>query len=161
MSEECFSLNDTFVFLANSVSVLSVDEFVAQCKDIGMVEQTFVDADPIFDNGCLFRYITDDDTTAMLELLEKEGRILQAGIQIIYSKMLISSSLNEHYKKIVNIAESYYGIEQPIQVGNVEILYYGNNETLFYISKINADNNDLLTFRVGNRQVCDNTFYSE
>ncbi len=38
MSEECFSLNDTFVFLANSVSVLSVDEFVAQCKDIGMVE---------------------------------------------------------------------------------------------------------------------------
>ena len=44
-----------------------------------MVEQPFVDTDldqnlPVFDNGYLLRYITDDDTTAMLEVFEKEGR---------------------------------------------------------------------------------------
>ncbi len=59
-----------------------------------MVEQPFVDTDldqnlPVFDNGYLLRYITDDDTTAMLEVFEKEGRVLQAGIQIIYPKKTI------------------------------------------------------------------------
>jgi hypothetical protein len=151
--EERFSLNDTFVFLADSVSFLSIDEFVARCRDIGMVEQPFVDTDidqnlPVFDNGYWFKYTTDDDTTAMLEVLEKEGRILQAGIQVIYPKTLSSSNLNEHYKNIVKIAESYYGIGQPTQVGNIEILNYGNSETAFYVSKLK----DLLTFRVGNRE---------
>ncbi len=123
-----------------------------------MVEQPFVDTDldqnlPVFDNGYLLRYITDDDTTAMLEVFEKEGRVLQAGIQIIYPKKPSTSNLNVHYKKIVKIAESYYGIGQPIQVGNMEILNYGNNETVFYIFKSNvyATNEELLTFRVGNR----------
>ncbi len=156
--EERFSLNDTFFLLADTVSVLSADEFVARCRGIGMVEQPFVDADidqnlPIFDNGYLFRYITDDDATAMLEVLEKEGRILQAGVQIIYPKTLSSSNLNEHYKNIVKISESYYGIGQPTQVGNMEILNYGNSETVFYVSKSNVyiTNEALLTFRVGNR----------
>lgn len=157
--EECFSLDVTFSLLTDFVSVLSAEEFIAKCSDIGMVEQTFDGTDfyqnqPFFDNGYWFEYITDDDTTAKLEVLEKEERILQAGIQIVYPKTLSSSNLNEHYKKIVRIAESYYGTGQPTQVGNVEILNYGNNETVFYISKLNVDNNDLLTFRVGNRQFC-------
>ena len=77
----------------------------------------------------------------------------QAGIQIIYPKKPSTSNLNEHYKKIAKTAESYYGIGQPIQAGNMEILNYGNNETVFYISKSNvyATNEELLTFRVGNR----------
>ncbi len=67
--EKCFSLNDTFFLLADSVSALSADEFVARCGDMGMVEQPFVDTDsdqnlPVFDNGYLLGYITDDDTTA-------------------------------------------------------------------------------------------------
>ena len=156
--KKCFSLNDTFLLLADSVSVLNADEFVSRCRDTGMVEQPFANTDidrnlPIFDNGYLLRYITDDDVTAMLEVLEKEERILQAGIQIIYPKTLSSSNLNEHYKKIVKIAESYYGIGQPTLAGIMGILNYGNNETVFYTSKSNvyATNEELLTFRVGNR----------
>ena len=155
-----FSLSDTFFLLADSVSALCADEFVARCGDIGMVEQPFVETDleqilPVFGNGYLLRYITDDDATAMLEVIEKEVRVLQAGIQIIYPKKPSTSNLSEHYKKIVKIAKSYYGIGQPTKVGNMEILNYGNNETVFYIFKSNVNNNGVLTFRAGNRDFWD------
>ncbi len=156
VAEGYFSLNDTFFLLTDSVSALSADEFVARCR-VGMVEQPFVDTDigqnlPVFDNGYWFKYTTDDDATAMLELLEKEGRILQAGVQIIYPKKIFSSMINKHYKKIVKIAESYYGVGQPTQAGNIKILNYGNSKTVFYVSKSNVYNQESLTFRVGNRE---------
>ncbi|GAX61495.1 parvulin-like peptidyl-prolyl isomerase, partial [Candidatus Scalindua japonica] len=90
-------------------------------------------------------------------MLEKEERILQAGIQIRYSKNLSSSNFNEHYKKIIKVAESYYGVGKRTQEEyyNIEVLEYCDNKTKFYISKSNVNATypvDLLTFRAGNSQ---------
>lgn len=152
-----FSIEETFFLLTSSVYKNSTDELIEKCKDIGMIEQPYMDTGleenlPEFDKGYVFTYKTDDNHIARMEILVKGGRTLQAGIQIIYPKRLFSSKLNRHYDLVVGIAENFYGLGVPMNIGNIEVLNYGNNETVFYVFKSNMNNRGVLTFKVGNKE---------
>lgn len=154
-SVNMFSLADTFTLLTHSVGNLTINQVLQKCRDIGLDEYPYIDLGmdsslPEFDNGYLFKYKTDDNIEVLLDILEKEKKILQAGIQIIYPRKLFISKIGKHYKKLTDMAEDYYDTGSPMNLGNIKILNYGNNQTVCYISQSKVNKRNILTLRVGN-----------
>ena len=151
------TLEDTFSSLVNTVGSVSSAEFLKTCINLGMREQPYVDVGldqnlPEYDSGHVFDYETDDNVTAKLEILEKNERIMQAGIQIVYPKSLFFSKMNKHYEKVIGLADTHYGSGVPMSLGEAELMNYGDSRTVCYISKARVNNRDALTLRVGNRE---------
>lgn len=148
---------DTFTLLVSFTVFDTVSEFIDNCRALGFVELQYVNIGldeklPDFDNGYMFEYKTDDKVTANLEVLEKDGMILQAGIQVIYPKSLLFKRMPKHFEKVVTLADDFYGTGMLTKSDSMEIVNYGNEETVFYVSKVTVNRRDALTFRVGNKQ---------
>jgi len=157
------SLPDTFSILVNSVSKISAKNFVKKCHNIGMIPKPYFDTGldnnlPEFDKGYNLIFNTDDNVIARLEVLEKDEKILQAGIQIIYSSSFFFSRINKHFTTLKSICDNYYGLCLPMDMGNIKILNYGDADTVSYISKMKVSGKKILTFRVGNKKIVDLTF---
>lgn len=152
-----YGLDDTFYLLSKSVGYISAKEFVEKCKKLDMKEQPYITSGfdsnlPNFDKGYVFHYKTDDNERAILEILEKDNMILQAGIQIIYSPSFFPSKIKKHYKKLMELLVDHYGVGLPMNMGNIEMLNYSDSKTVCYISKSKVNNTDALTLRIGDRR---------
>lgn len=148
--------SDLIDLLIEVVPTVMASEFVQQCHDMGMTPQEYrpspADSNlPDFDVGHQFRFETDGSWAAGFDVLEKEGRVLQAGFQIFFPRSLFVSKCKKYYQPMVKRIEGHYGPGAPMDAGGVSILNYGDPETVCYISKARALGKDLITVRVGNR----------
>lgn len=151
-----FSLKEIISLLIESVANLSANDFVEKCRAFGMEEQPYLDLGfdrtlPDFDKGYNFNFNTEDNNKTILEILQKGDHILQAGFQIIYPPSLFFAKIKKHYPKIISFLEAHYGVGFPMKMGNSEILNYGDDKTVCYVSKAKVNNGDVLTLRVGNK----------
>ena len=153
-----FSLNDSFSLLLESVGLIPVKELINKCRDIGMGEQPYRDLGhdsnlPQFDKGYMFNYKTDDNEIAYLEILEQDYKILQAGIQITYKHSLFSKKMKKHHKYLSELCEKQYGSGFPMKVGYADIINFGDNRTICYLSKMKMQRIKSIALRIGDKKI--------
>lgn len=156
------SLKQTFWLIHDSVSNNKSSKMINLCREMKMEEIPYQsvekDSDlPDFDVGHWFQYKTENDEICRLEILDKEGEILQSGFQIIMNKLWNFSNLNEHFELIKNRCDAVYSKSLPpdnlIEQKNVTILNYSYKNMVCYLSKMKVNKQHILTFRVGNKKL--------
>ncbi|MEK0337591.1 MAG: hypothetical protein QQN41_09180 [Nitrosopumilus sp.] len=128
-----------------------------KCKALGMTETEYLEVDmdsnlPDFDKGYHLLTETDDSMQARIEILERGEDVLQVGFQVTYQRTFFFSKSKKHYKMIKPIANDFYGKHFPMKAKDVEILNYGNESSVCYLSLTNMNGVDSITFRIGNRK---------
>jgi hypothetical protein len=151
------SLADTLSLLYESVGAIPAKDLVKKCRDLGMDELPYMDTGydsnlPHFDKGYMFNYKSDGNQRVFLEILEKDERILQAGIQITYKFFFASKNMERHHKYLSEISEKHYGSGLPTTTGYADIINYGDKRTACYLSKMRVRGIKSLVFRIGDRQ---------
>jgi len=136
-------------------------DLVKECTRIGMeqVEYQNIGGSDLylrpFDVGYHFRFDLDDVRENLFEILEKDEFVVQSGYQVVPPMYWFFSKTPQRYSQIKKILASHYDISEPMKMeteaGTAEIINYGNDTTIAYISKIN----DVITIRVGNRRFWD------
>jgi len=106
---------------------------------------------PEFEEGHWYTFKVSDFVNARLEVLVKDGAVLQAGVEIVYPK---SSNVkaSDHFEKIADIANHHYGRGMPIDMGGIDNLNYGDRKSVFYMIKGNVNGHPFVVFRAGNRR---------
>lgn len=151
-----YGLTDTFHLISRSVGYITPDDLVEACRSIGMLEQSFFDLPspsnfPTYDAGYFFKYITDNNINATVEILEKDNKILQAGTLMAYPPSLFFSKVKNHYGKLQELIETYYGVGTSTTLRKVEILNFGDSKTVCYLSKGVANKHEYVSFKIGDR----------
>lgn len=138
--------------LVTGIANIPASELLSECNKIGMRQVPYQDVGgidsilPPFDAGYHLRFNPDGKEEALFEILEKDGFVLQAGYQLGLPKA------QNRYQQLKQIIESHYGGGYPMDVGEIEIINYGNENTVAYLSHTKIAGNDVITIRVGNRR---------
>lgn len=140
--------------LVAGVANMGASELLNECKKIGMRQVPYQDIGldsnlPPFDIGYHLRFNPDEKEETLFEILQKDGFVLQAGCQ------LVLQGAQNKYQQLKQILESHYGIGYPTNVGEIEIVNYGNENTIAYLSYTKFAGKDVITMRVGNRRFWD------
>ena len=106
---------------------------------------------PKFEEGHWYNFQMSDSTNARLEVLVKDGAVLQAGVEAVYPESA-GAEADRNFEKIADIANRHYGQGVPIDMGGIENLNYGDAESVFYIIKANMNGHPFIVFRAGNRR---------
>lgn len=127
-----------------------------ECADLGMRQVPYQDIGlasnlPPFEAGYHFRFNPDSKEEALFEILQKDGLVLQAGYQLALPASLFFSKAKKRHRQLKESLEAHYGPGQPMSVGGIEIINYGNDITIAYISRAKVAATDAITVRVGNR----------
>lgn len=150
-----YKYSDITKLLHDAVGKISAKSLFIKCKEMGMEEIEYQDFGndstlPNFDKGFRFEILTENKGRCILEILEKDEDILQAGIQVFFKSSIFSPKINKTYDQIVEILKNYYKPEQEINSPSTELLNFSDNNTLCYVYKTKINGEDLLTFRIGN-----------
>jgi hypothetical protein len=142
--------------LIDHVPSSRASELVQICHDSQMTPKIYRpsphDANlPEFDTGYQFLFASDGCRLANLDILQTDERILQAGIQLFIPRRLFLSRSTKYRHTIVKHLDKHYGLGAPLQAGQVDLMNYGDSSSVCYISKTVAQNEDIITVRVGNR----------
>ena len=140
--------------LVTGIADITASELLSECNKIGMRQVPYQDVGldsnlPPFDAGYHLRFNPDGKEEALFEILQKDGFVLQAGYQLVLPKA------QNRYQQLKQILESHYGVGYPMDVGEMEIINYGNENTIAYLSHTKIAGNDAITIRVGNRRFWD------
>jgi len=140
--------------LVMEIANITSSELLHECKKIGMRQIPYqaigIDSNlPSFDTGYHLRFNPDGKEEALFEILQKDGFVLQAGYQLVIPRA------QNKYQQLIQILDSHYGVGYPMDVGEVNIINYGNTKTIAYLSYTNIVGNDVVTIRVGNRRFWD------
>lgn len=153
------SLDDTFSLLCESVGSIPAKKLVKKCRNLGMNKRDYRDLGydpglPHFDKGYWFNYKTNDEEVAYLEILEKDEKIFQAGIQIVYKpkSSLLFKKMEKHYKFLSELSEKHYGSGFFMKLGSADILNFGDNKTVCYLSKAILPESIAINFRIGDKE---------
>ncbi len=106
---------------------------------------------PKFEEGHWYTFQMSDSMNARLEVLIKDGAVLQAGVEVVYPESA-GAIAERHFEKIANIANNHYGRGVPIDMGGVDNLNYGDEKSVFYLIKANMNKHPFIVFRAGNRR---------
>ncbi len=150
------SLEEIVKLLYTDILISKPETLAEKCRNLGMKEDKFVDLNilgtlPEFDNGFAFIYETDNKVNARLEIIDKDGIIMQAGIQIIYPISVFSSKSTKHFKYLTNKLNEIYGAAMPMDMPGTKILNYGNENSVCYISISTVNKKKCITLKFGNR----------
>jgi len=146
--------------LVISVADIPAVDLIKKCNDLGMRQIPYQDASidtnlPSFEAGYHFHFYLDGEEEAIFEILEKEGFVLQAGYQFVLPSSLFFSKAKKKYHHIKECLETHYCVGVPMNLGRIEIINYGNDTTIAYISRVKVARTDVITIRVGNRRFWD------
>ena len=146
--------------LVSRVAHTMASGLAKKCLDLGMRQVPYLDLGlfpniPPFEAGHHFRFNPDGNEEALFEILEKDSLVLQAGYQLFLPTSLFFSKAKKRYNQIKEILETHYGVGLPMNVGEIEIINYGNDTTIAYLSKTAVGRTDAITVRVGNRRFWD------
>ena len=151
---------EIIALLVGRLADIPAADLVKECGDLGMRQVPYQDVVPDsnlppFEAGYHFRFNPDGKEEALFEILEKEGLVLQAGYQLALPTSLFFSKAKKRHHQLKEILETHYGVGQPMNVGRVEIINYGNDTTIAYISRAKITGTDAITIRIGNRRFWD------
>lgn len=148
-------INDLFYLLLACVVTGTDTNYRDKCTTADMVEVPYVATSldqnlPSFDEGHLYSFRTTNSVPAKFEVLIKDGKILQAGVEIVYPKES-KNYPSGHFKAIASTANKHYGESVKIDMGEVDNLNYGDRKSVFYVIKSAINGHDFIVFRAGNR----------
>ncbi|MBS3955235.1 MAG: hypothetical protein KGZ88_19980 [Methylomicrobium sp.] len=140
--------------LVTGVAKIGASELLNECKKIGMRQIPYQDIGidsnlPSFDTGYHLRFNPDGKEEALFEILQKDDFVLQAGYQLVLSRA------QNRYQQFKQLLESHYRVSYPMNVEEIEIINYGNENTIAYLSHAKIAEKDVITIRVGNRRFWD------
>lgn len=146
--------------LVGRVADIPAADLVKECGDLGMQQAPYQDVGltsnlPPFEAGFHFRFNPDGKEEVLFEILEKDGLVLQAGYQLALPTSLFFSKTKKRHLQLKEILETHYGVGQPMHVGGIDIINYGNDTTIAYISRAQVAGTDAITVRIGNRRFWD------
>ena len=149
---------DVVTILINRVSFASTESLKRECIEMGMNEQDYLNPGmdqtlPKFGEGVHLIFESDDHQTAHMEILGRQGRVLQAGFQLIYRPTLFLRKWKKQYDSLCRHMADHYGLGTPLAVSGVVTINYGDERSLAYISRSKANMCTVLTVRVGNRDL--------
>jgi hypothetical protein len=135
-------------------------DLARKCVDLGMRPVPYQDVGlssnlPPFEAGHHFRFNPDGNEESLFEILEKDSLVLQAGYQLALPTSLFFSKAKKRHSQLKEIIETHYGAGLPMDVGGIEIINYGNDTTIAYLSRVTVAGTDAITVRVGNRHFWD------
>lgn len=135
-------------------------DLLKECVNLGMRQVPYQDVGlssnlPPFEAGHHFRFNPDGKEDALFEILEKDSLVLQAGYQLNLPSSFFFSKAKKRHSQLKEILETHYGVGLPMNVGGIEIINYGNNTTIAYLSRATVARTDAITVRVGNRRFWD------
>jgi hypothetical protein len=154
-------LSNMFEILVSGVEGPAAS-LLEQCGDLMTPEQfdpSTVGRDlPQYDEGRLFFFRTDDNTDALMTVLIRDDRVLQAGVTVTYSRPLIArgplkffSLRYRHFRRILRRAEDRYGPGIPITLGNTTIFNFDDDTTVFHVLTSPRRTGDVMVFRSGDK----------
>lgn len=151
---------DIVTMLINRVPFARTESLKRECIGMGMSEQDYVNLGmdqtlPEFDEGVHVIFESDDRQTAHVEILGRQGMVLQAGFQLIYRPTLFQRKWKKQYDSLCRHLADHYGPGTPMAMSGVVIINYGDERSLAYISRSKANMCTVLTVRVGNRDLWD------
>lgn len=146
--------------LVSRIANITASELLSECMKLGMRQVPYQDIGldsnlPPFDTGYHLRFNPDGTEEALFEILQKDSLVLQAGYQLVLPISLSSSKTSNRYHQFKQILETHYGIGYPMDVGEIEIINFGSEETIAYLSKANVAGSVVITIRVGNKHFWD------
>jgi hypothetical protein len=146
--------------LADNVSHTLAVDLARKCVDLGMRQVPYQDVDLLsilqpFEAGYHFRFNPDGKEEVLFEILEKDTLVLQAGYQIVLPTSLFFSKGKKRHSQLKDVLAICYGVGLPMKVGGNEIINYGNERTIAYLSRAIVAGIDAITVRVGNRRFWD------
>ena len=148
---------DIVDLLIQATPTESASQLVQHCLQIGMTAQQYrassLDANlPPFDIGHQLRFHADGCWAAGLDVLEKNGFVLQSGFQMFFYRGLFGSKSRKLHQKIVERIEQHYGPGVPTNSSGIDILNFSNDQSVCYTSTTKSHGNNVITVRVGNRR---------
>lgn len=151
-----YDLDYTFNLISESVGYTSAIGLVETCRRAGMLEREYVDLIfdskiPAFDKGYLFNFSTENDASAIIEILEKDCKILQAGALFKYPWVLLFPKSKKHFKKMLKLMEGKYGSGWRGDVGNIELINFADDKTVAYLSRVRNKMVDYVSFKIGDK----------
>jgi len=130
-------------------------ELIKACYKFNMlqIEYININGDPLFDIGYNFIFQTQSGEEARLEIIEIDGNLLQSGIQIIYKPRIFFEKINKDFSYLYNAIQSHYINEQPHRHKGIELHNFFNETSQCYLSKSKVNEQDVLNFRVTNKDI--------
>jgi len=146
--------------LVGRVADILASDLARECVDLGMRPVPYQDVGlssnlPPFEAGHHFRFNPDGNEETLFEILEKDSLVLQAGYQLVLPTSLFFSKAKKRHSQLKGILENHYGIGLRMDVGGIEIVNYGNDTTIAYLSRVTVAGTDTITVRIGNRRFWD------
>jgi len=154
------SIEEVFLLLVGCIVHGNADNLRDVCTSSEMQEIPYqplaVDQRlPSFEKGHWFAFPISESTTARLEILIKNGAVLQAGVEIIYPQSATSGA-NDSFVRISNAATAHYGQGYgqgvSMDLGDIDNLNYGDSKSVFYVIKTTINHRPAVVFRAGNRR---------
>ena len=154
------TIGEIIGLLVDRVADISAADHVKECGNLGMRQVPYQDVGmasnlPTFEAVYHLRFNPDGKEEALFEILEKDGLVLQAGYQIALMTSLFFSKSKKRHRQLTEILETHYGVGSLMKVGGLDIINYGNDTTIAYISRAQVAGTDAITVRVGNRHFWD------
>jgi len=143
------------LLIGTSEEKVSPAELVVACKKFNMkqIEYFNINQDPLFEKGYNFIFQTDDRQEARLEIIEVDKYLLQSGFQIIYKTKIFSKKISKDFSYLYNSLQSYYLNEDQQNYGGIELYNFFNEISQCYLSKSKVNGQDVLNFRVTNKEI--------
>ncbi len=151
-----FSIDETFSLLTDSIPEEIPSNLVKKCEEIGMKNLRYLDtgfsrslSDVDKDYSFVFR--SNNDAEIRLEILEKDSTIMQTSILIVNQPSFFFSKAKKHFKILKDHSDSYYGEHSIMNMGGEYSLNYGNVSSICYLYKMKVNGEDVIYFKVVNR----------
>jgi hypothetical protein len=132
-------------------------DLIEECLDLGMQQVPYQEDGPVwqlptFEAGHHLRFSPDGKEDTVLEVLEKDGLVLQAGFHLpLPQPFFFLPKAKKRHGHLRQILETHYGIGRPIRSGAFRVIYYEGEATLAYLSRISGCGVSIFV-RVGNRR---------
>jgi hypothetical protein len=149
------SIEDVFDFLTTAVPRQKPSEIAGKFRTMGLTESAISKDEPYsgnvsFEKGYRFICSTTSNAPCCIEVLQRDGEVLQAGIQIAHEVALMEKG-NDDFALLKNLCDRHYTDSKVAEVSGTRVINYGNTESVAYLSKMRQNDRNVITFRVGNR----------
>jgi len=153
--ESSFELEKMF-FLLEWAGNEKASEMVKKCRSLSIAERPDIPQSSEFvfpeaDRRYLFYRKIKENILAVFEILEKDGLVLQSGIQLIYPPDRWLGEISSYYQKLLRVLETNYGLPVWINLNEKGILSFESKEAFSYLSEFKMGDKDVLTVRAASR----------
>lgn len=152
------SLSELFLLLINCVingSTSNMNDLCLSREMVSIPYETVVQDTllPNFEEAHWYVFPFNEGRNAKLEILIKDDKILQSGVEIVFFNDDRNKVANEFYNEIYDLAYNHYGNStKNYEMGDFMNISFNDNNSVFYIFKGDSNGHPFIIFRVGNKE---------